>query len=268
MRYVQCSKLSKPTGWGERARVATEAVRAGADPNNYSNIWRELKDGLASLLHDKCWYCESPVDRSDNAVDHFRPKNRVSDAINEHKGYKWLAFEPSNFRYACTFCNSRRLGGNTSGGKADRFPLIDEASRVYIEGSIDQEFPMLLDPCELADWTLLGCHQENGLPCATSADTISRARAEVSIEVYHLDYEPTCKRRHAVAVQLMADMDEAKQLFEILTQNPSRRGDFMRVAERLKKTIDREAPFSGEMHFLMRGQRHSAHPWIQVLLEA
>ena len=136
-----------PTGWLQRAQRATQAVASGAAPNDYDHIWRELKDGLAELLHDKCWYCESPITRSDNAVDHFRPKNCVSDAINQHDGYKWLAFDRFNFRYACTYCNSRRLGVNTAGGKADRFPLIDETSRVYSEGPIDQEYPMLLDPC-------------------------------------------------------------------------------------------------------------------------
>lgn len=265
---MQRSKLSMPTGWLQRAQVAKQAVAAGDDPNNHSNIWRDLKDGLASLLNDKCWYCESPIDRSDNAVDHFRPKNRVSDAINPHVGYRWLAFDPSNFRYACTYCNSRRLGVNTAGGKADRFPLVDEETRVYSEGAIDQEYPMLLDPCDLTDWKLLGCHQENGLPCATSAEDIPKQRAEVSIEVYHLNYEPTCKRRHAAAVQLMADIDDAKRFFELATRDQSRRVDFIKVAERLRQAIDRDAPFSGDMHFLMRGQRHTSHPWIQDLLDA
>lgn len=266
---MQRSKLLMPTGWLQRSQAAVQAVSNGSNPNDYSSVWRELKDGLAGLLFDKCWYCESPVDRSDNAVDHFRPKNRVSDATNQHDGYKWLAFDRSNFRYACTYCNSRRLGVNTKGGKADRFPLVDETYRVYSAAqSIDQESPMLLDPCELTDWKLLGCHQENGMPCATSSDPISKQRAEVSIEVYHLHYEPTCKRRHAIAVQLMADIDEAKRLFELYIHDPSKRCNFIKVAERLRQAIDREAPFSGDMHFLMRGQRHTSHPWIQDLLDA
>lgn len=82
MRYVDRSKLVKPTGWNQRAQTASQAVANGADPNDHGVVWRELKDGLASLLHDKCWYCETHVDRSDNAVDHFRPKNCVSDAAN------------------------------------------------------------------------------------------------------------------------------------------------------------------------------------------
>jgi 5-methylcytosine-specific restriction endonuclease McrA len=249
--------------------MATQAVANGKDPNGRSQIWRDLKDGLAALLYDKCWYCETPIDRSDNAVDHFRPKNRVSDAANPHTGYRWLAFDESNFRYACTYCNSRRkdLESGTAGGKTDRFPLVNEAQRVYTAGSVAAEQPMLLDPCEMSDWRLLGCHQENGHPCATSSNPTDKRRAEASIEIYHLHYEPTCKRRHAAAVQLMADVDEGKHLFELVIQYPNRASDFKAVAARLRRAIDRDSPYSGDMHFLLRGQRSEAHPWIQDLLE-
>lgn len=269
MRYVDRSKLIKPAGWLLKAQAAALAVTAGADPNIHSQVWRDLKDGLADLLHDKCWYCETPVDRSDNAVDHFRPKGRVSDAAHLHTGYRWLAFDSTNFRYACTYCNSRRkdVVGNTAGGKADRFPLVTEANRVYAPGPVTHERPMLLDPCELADWRLLGCQQENGQPCAASDDPIAKQRAETSIEIYHLHYEPTCKRRHTAAVQLMSDVDEGKRLFELVTQDPGHELDFKKVAARLHRAIDRDAPFSGDMHFLLRGQRSEDHPWIQELLE-
>lgn len=269
MRYVDLAKLVLPGGWLGRAQAAAAAVAAGADPEVHAAVWRELKTGLATMLYDKCWYCESPVDRSDNAVDHFRPKNRVGDATNPHPGYRWLAFERSNFRYACTFCNSRRKGvdGGTAGGKADRFPLLNEPQRLYAPGPLAQEQPTLLDPCELNDWRLLGCQQENGQPCAVSSDATERNRAEISIEVYHLHHEPTCKRRHATAVQLIADVAEAKQLFELTTRDPGRADDFKSVAGRIKRAIDRDAPFSGDAHFLLRGQRSADHPWIQDLLE-
>lgn len=270
MRYVDRAKLVKPAGWLARAQKASQAVENGADPNDHSAVWRELKDGLANLLYDKCWYCETAVDRSDNAVDHFRPKGKVSDATKPHAGYRWLAFDEGNFRYACTYCNSRRkdLENGTAGGKADRFPLVNEAHRVYAVGAVAAEQPLLLDPCEISDWRQLGCHQENGQPCATSTDAVAKQRAEASIEIYHLHYEPTCKRRHAVAVQLMADVDEGKRMFELATHDPARTADFKSVAARLRRAIDRESPYSGEMHFLLRGQRSDAHPWIQELLEA
>lgn len=269
MRYVDRTKLIKPVGWNHRAQSASQHVANGGDPNDRDAIWRELKDGLADLLHDKCWFCESPVERSDNAVDHFRPKNKVSDATNPHQGYRWLAFNDSNFRYACTFCNSKRKDqkSGTAGGKADRFPLVNEAQRVYNAGPVTAEQPLLLDPCEISDWRLLGCHQENGAPCATSTNTINKQRAEASIEIYHLHYEPTCKRRHALAVQLLADVDEGKRLFELAIQDPNRVIDFKTYAARLRRAIDRDSPYSGDMHFLLRGQRSNDHPWIQDLLE-
>jgi len=272
MRYVDLDELVMPTAWLQRAETAADAVAAGGDPNDGADVWRELKECLAALLPEKkCWYCETPVDRADNAVDHFRPKNRVSDAAAPHSGYRWLAFRHTNYRYSCTFCNSRRkdVASNTAGGKADRFPLLDESRRASTPDAICEERPTLLDPCDLHDWELLGCGRENGKSCPTRDDDATKKhRAETSIEIYHLDYEPTCKRRHATAVQLLADVEQAKRQFSLASKDPSREGDFKEVAKKVKRAISRRAPFSGEMIFLLRGQRNAEHPWIQGLLEA
>ena len=271
MRYIEQDELKLPDGWLEKAQVAKDAVAAGASPDDYGNIWRELKHALASLFQDKkCWYCESPVDRADNAVDHFRPKGRVGDAAAPHTGYRWLAFDPKNFRYSCTFCNSRRkdVVNGTSGGKADRFPLLNEPGRLYGPGLLHQEKPELLDPCKLGDWELLGCKHENGKPCATSSNPIEIKRANTSIDVYHLDYVPTCNRRHAAAVQVIASVDQAKRLFLKAQTDPDMEIEFTEVARKICKAIDRKADFSGDMIFILRGQRHADHPWIQQLLEA
>jgi hypothetical protein len=267
MRYIDQDQLALPDGWLTRATEAAAAVEAGGDPDTHAEVWRELKDPLAALFPDKkCWYCESQVDRADNAVDHFRPKGRVSDATNPHNGYRWLAFDWRNYRYACTFCNSRRRDvlNKTVGGKADRFPLVEEADRLYAPGPLDQEKPALLDPCELSDWELIGCKQENGKPCAASEDAAARVRVTKSISVYHLDYEPTCKQRHAAAIRLMADVAQAKLLFG----KHGLEEHFKAVAKKIRRAIDRKAPFSGEMIFLLKGQRHEDHPWIQKLMEA
>lgn len=267
MRYIDQDELAVPQGWLAKAQAAATEVANGADPNDFDDVWRALKDALAELFPEKkCWYCESTVDRADNAVDHFRPKGRVSDAVNPHTGYRWLAFDRRNFRYACTFCNSRRkdLVNGTAGGKADRFPLLNEGSRLYAPGPLNQEQPVLLDPCELHDWELIGCQQENGKPCPTSQDHAERYRAEESIAIYHLDYEPTCKQRHSAAIRLMADVEQAKLFFGQQGMNEH----FTAVAKKIRRAIDRKAPFSGDMIFLLKGQRHADHPWIQKLLEA
>jgi hypothetical protein len=265
MRYVNLDDIELPEGWLERAKQAKQAVASGNDPNDHATVWRELKNSLGGLFHDKCWFCETPVTRSDNAVDHFRPKGRVREALRPHPGYRWLAFDQSNFRYSCTFCNSRRKDteGGTIGGKADRFPLMDEASRAYTEEAVCNENPKLLDPCELDDWRLLGCKIENGKPCPTSQDREEIGRAEASIEIYHLHHEPTCKQRLSAARSLLRDVEEAKALHLAGTSRAALKLNFKRILG----AIDDRKPYSGEMRFLLGAERHSDHPWIQELLE-
>jgi hypothetical protein len=269
MRYIDSTRLRLPDGWLNRAAAAAKAIANGEEPNDHAAVWRQLKDGLADLFNDKCWFCEVPVPRSDNAVDHFRPKGRVSDALKNHSGYRWLAFEQSNFRYACTYCNSQRrdLDGGTAGGKADRFPLLDETQRVYAQSSLASERPILLDPCEIGDWRLLGCMKENGKPCAASDASEQRKRAEISIEIYHLHHEPTCKFRHSEAVKLLSDIEEAKNLFIATQSDATQEPAFKKVARRILKAIHFESPFSGDMRFLLSGERDQNHSWIQNLLE-
>jgi hypothetical protein len=62
----------------------------------------------------------------------------------------------------------------------------------------------------------------------------------------------------------MSDVEQAKRLFG----QPNMDEEFSSVAKKIKRAISRRAPYSGEMIFLLRGQRHADHPWIQKLLEA
>lgn len=270
MRYIDLNKVRMPDGWLARAQNAKKLVMEGASPDDFSSVWRELKSAMSIISDNKCWYCESPVDRDDNAVDHFRPKNRVYEALNPHQGYRWLAFDKDNFRFACTYCNSRRLDlvYGTAGGKADKFPLIDESKRVYLCGSVDDENPKLLDPCEIDDCELLGCMQENGRPCSSTENPLEKQRVQTSIEIYHLDREATCMRRHSILVGLVSDILEGKRLFDIFQTDPTKRKDFLIVAKRIQATINKDAPYSGEMRYLLRGQRSPDHTWMQKLLEA
>ncbi|HYI12064.1 MAG TPA: hypothetical protein VEK57_23630 [Thermoanaerobaculia bacterium] len=270
MRYVDVTVVLLPNGWLARAQVAQQAVAAGADPNDYAHIWRELKDALADRLHDKCWYCEAKVPRSDNCVDHFRPKNRVSDAAQQHGGYRWLAFDLENFRYSCTFCNCRRkdLESGTSGGKADRFPLIDETTRVYAPGPVHSENVSLLDPCQIDDWSLLGCFEENGRPCPATNDTGEIARVEISIDVYHLAHEALSRDRHRAAVDLLSMVRMAKELFPRAQAPGEVRDQLNKHLRRIRQFVDRTAPYSGEMLYLLRGQRSEHHPWVQKIIDA
>lgn len=273
MRYIDIDDLLLPDGWYVRADAATEAVANGADPNDHGQIWRDLKDHLADLFPEKkCWFCESEIDRSDNAVDHFRPKNRVSDAKNEHLGYRWLAFVKDNYRYACTFCNSKRKDMDTgeTAGKSDRFPLLNESKRAYL--STDdwrKENPVLLDPCDPYDWKFIGCKRENGKPLPNAADGSNDfRRASESIEIYHLHYSATSRRRHTQSINLCNEVDEAKKKFSLAQFNSIYENDFKKSSKKLRKLIDRKSPFSGEMIYLLKTLRDPSHPWITTLIES
>ncbi|HWO33074.1 MAG TPA: hypothetical protein VNO32_30120, partial [Candidatus Acidoferrum sp.] len=114
--------------------------------NARSSVWRSAEQALRLASHGKCWYCESSQDRSDKPVDHFRPKNKVFEAEG-HPGYWWLAFDWTNYRYSCTYCNSKRrdIEGRTEGGKHDHFPII--APPPHARSDADpQDRAKLLDP--------------------------------------------------------------------------------------------------------------------------
>lgn len=114
----------------------------------------EVKKCLNELFHYKCAYCESyfgatqPVD-----IEHFRPKSAVLVGDQLRKpGYYWLAAKWENLLPSCSDCNRPRTQevGNQKPqvqGKANQFPISNEASRAESPGQEDREQRLLLDPC-------------------------------------------------------------------------------------------------------------------------
>jgi len=179
VRYINIDELESrlPSGWEERAENALQQLRAFSPGkqrtqfiDNHSSLWVELKPLLEGLSYQKCWYSESRNVGSDNAVDHFRPKNRVAEIKDGsvQDGYWWLAFSWNNLRFSCTFCNSLRTHPATAevGGKQDHFPLLDERKRVFSEGDdLSLEEPELLDPTSTSDTSMIWFSQDgNAVP--------------------------------------------------------------------------------------------------------
>lgn len=106
MRRIDLHQISGDAAWDAKAAAEKAKVVAGSPVSKCQAIWSDVKDRLKKVSNGKCWYCESRQERSDNAVDHYRPKSV----------YPWLAYELSNFRYACTYCNSIRRNQQTGGG--------------------------------------------------------------------------------------------------------------------------------------------------------
>jgi uncharacterized protein (TIGR02646 family) len=170
--------------WIESAnRLRTELDAAPGAPerkkiiDDNGDVWRDLKPTLRTIADTKCWYCETKADRSDNAVDHFRPKSY----------YWWLAFDWKNFRYSCTFCNSRRRDPDSDqvGGKQDNFPLAGGSARATGPATVRDEDPLLLDPFVYDDHRLIW-FDETGLTKAhpsREGDTDVELRNKASVDL-------------------------------------------------------------------------------------
>lgn len=258
MRCINTTPLCCPPGWEARAAVAKhEAGDNLTEIKKRSIIWRELKDSLADLSHDKCWYCEIKQERSDNAVDHFRPKSL----------YPWLAFEKGNYRYSCTYCNSGRknpASGETE-GKDDSFPLLDEAKRATAPGQESRESPILLDPAKTQDPGLLDFY-EDGRPCASQPDhEMRKRRAEMSIKTYHLDHPDIVEKRRVLAADIKAKIREADALFpQCDTGNPAVDDAFAGLIRVLSSAISETAELSAFARKMVAGARDIV--WVEELL--
>lgn len=258
MRCINNVLINCPDGWDARATQAqVEAGNDLSEINKLSVVWRELKAPLADLSYDKCWYCEVKQERSDNAVDHFRPKSL----------YPWLAFEKSNFRYCCTYCNSRRKNPKTGEmeGKSNGFPLFNEAQRAAAPGQETHEDPIFLDPCRTQDPGFLDFY-DDGRPCARHPDHQKRKeRAETTIKAYHLDHPDLIEKRRALAAEIKANIQRADQLFDLCDAgNPAIDSAFDGLIGALSKAISETAELSAFARKIVAGVREKV--WVETLL--
>lgn len=266
-----------PAGWEQQAQQATNDVTAAqpenrsAEVNGRSQVWRDLKDALKQASHGKCWYCESIDSRSDNAVDHFRPKNAVAECPG-FDGYWWLAFKRENYRFSCTFCNCHRIDQSTGngGGKADHFPLRDEARRAKSPAhNLDDEEPMLLDPLASADPGHLWFDADGQAvpsPICGELSSYPHKRAEVSIRLFHLNHPGIVDQRKALCSELRRRVQDADRYFKKYHDGDgTARGAFDDAIRDLKAGLAGNAAHSGTARALLMGLR-GTHPVVEMVL--
>jgi 5-methylcytosine-specific restriction endonuclease McrA len=269
-----------PSGWKEKAQKALEAVRAAAAIGDrdkakalerYSGVWRDpgLKQALADLSYHKCWYCEGHDLRSDGVVDHFRPKARVF-GVASHPGYWWLAFAPSNFRYCCTYCNSRRidLATGRGGGKQDQFPLFDEKTRAYPEDAGNGEKVILLDPVKAADTILLYFGDDGEVQSRHPKGPTWRAeRVKISIDVYHLNHTDLIEARLELLNRIRNSIDLGKTFYSAWQHGDDKAEiAFNSALDSLKQLVTDRAEFSTAARDMIKGMREEDHRWIDDIL--
>lgn len=281
MRYINPKEVQKrlPADWEAKARRALDKVKA--KPENErplavtrrAVVWQKLKGILEEISHTKCWYCESIQERSDNVVDHYRPKSRNQDdpnVLGEHQGYWWLAFDWKNYRYSCTYCNSRRTDPTTgkSGGKHDSFPLFNPSETALSDtDDYTLEQPMLLDPTVATDPTLLSFESDGRVVPRYKEEDYPRyyQRARVSIDLYHLDYYKSKERRQVLYNDVKQLVEDGNIYFRRAANGDATVAHaFEQVVRKLMIFIQPEAEFSAAaVVFLDRLSFEDDNSWVR-----
>jgi uncharacterized protein (TIGR02646 family) len=284
MIYINLRKIENKIGkdWQSRADEALKLIE-GLPPdrrlegiNSHAAIWQDLKPILDEFLDGKCWYCESRQDRSDNPVDHFRPKGRVAECKDStYYGYWWLAFKWTNYRFSCTYCNSKRKDIETGicGGKHDHFPLFNEDKRARNkDDNIKLEEPYLLDPTDILDPGLLGFDQTGMVVPMYSIEKNKRhhLRAAESIKIYNLNLSKTIKRRNGLYRYIERKIADGDQFYERYLTDQTQDTDILQalrgIMDDLKDLLDEKAEFSAAAKAYLRGFRTSDREWLNMIL--
>jgi uncharacterized protein (TIGR02646 family) len=296
MRYVDLTEveLDLPDDWTARvekakssveratetARKKAESLKMSSDEvevevrkaraksiNTQSDVWSYAGKILREAMHGKCWYCETYESRSDMPVDHFRPKNSVVECNGKHSGYWWLAFEWTNYRFSCTYCNSRRSGCGTSGGKQDHFPLLDPDTRAWTEvDDLGKEMLELLDPCDPDDPKLLVFAESGGATCIGDGPTSSACRrVETSIRLYHLDHVRLRRERKRIAIKIRQKVQTIKALDAQGQLTAPEKNLRKEALKEIIRCVRSKTPFCSAARCYLSGFRDL--PWVPGILE-
>lgn len=143
MRYIDISKL--------------DILKLQQRVNDKRN-WKCIKDDLACLSNNMCWYCEHYVTSTGYPeVDHWRPK-----CI-----YGWLEYDVCNYIYTCKACNNK---------KHESFPLKNDENRATcLSDNINLEEPLFLDPRNKDDIKSVS-YDESGILVAKKENAIEKVK--------------------------------------------------------------------------------------------
>jgi hypothetical protein len=183
----------------KETKILVESAASGKSLKFKSRIWKKLKPFLEDLFHKKCAYCEGIYEGGTwPDVEHYRPKAKVTFDRNQkntvkitdshgnsidHPGYYWLSYDWRNLLLSCSKCNSGK-------GKMNQFPIAGKRA-CRREDSLDQEKPLLINPCKEKT---PGDHITFGIKGTIIGKT---EKGKATIKICNLDREElqTCRQR-------------------------------------------------------------------------
>lgn len=211
---------------GDHYRLASD-VRVGRRVPVNSNFWldKAVRSSLQNLFHNKCAFCEAPLQASSAEVDHFRPLANAQNPTRKQQSpdhYGWFAYEWRNLLYVCVSCN--RAKANLFPVNGPRAPVLcswDEAQKI--------ERCELLDPCSVQSWRHLAFGWDGLVSGKTSA-------GKITISLLALNRPELVEaRRNSFSECLQAAR-------EIPASSPDRSSIGL---SQLRALLSPEAPFSG-----------------------
>lgn len=259
--------LNGPDSKGSRERAAALVAQAAGRKTKFK-AYREsdVVLTLREMFNKKCAYCEfnyaagSPED-----IEHFRPKGAV--VINGQltkPGYYWLAAEWSNLLPSCIDCNRKRskefaVPNQASSGKANLFPVVDEAHRwrSHTAPNVNEQ-PLLLNPCD--DYPDQHLEFLNDGLVRAVADTAGNPspKGETSIEVFGLLRHDLVEQRAAKQLMIRAAIERALEAAEIAedTDDITRREKWLNLSANLlmdaRAHLDPRQPYRAASEAIFR----------------
>ena len=146
----------------EKKKELIEAYREDPESAKPGDFYREFKQELRNSHNGLCAYCEAKVRGHPGDVEHYRPKNKVTDLSGaevfvdhaergriQHPGYFWKAYDWDNLLLSCSHCNGSYYHDTEDGqkkfGKLNMFH-VDGARAFDPDHDLDDEEPRLLNP--------------------------------------------------------------------------------------------------------------------------
>lgn len=266
MIFIDLENNPPPLDWIERAEGLTQqliaapniaAKNAIIDANE--DIWKDLKNHLASLSNQKCWYTESINSGAHCHVDHFRPKKEAKDEDgNMTDGYWWLAFDWMNYRFSGPASNVR---------KKSYFHVITSRASNYGDNCNIEDI-LFIDPIKVRDPECLAFDNEGRVkPKDTVTTSRNYKRADYSIRRLNLNAPSLIDKRkdkYRKASVLLMHLNNKIQL-QAVTWDQSRENEIETGFRELIQMCSRTSEFSATVKFCLKS---SPYDWAKEIVIA
>ena len=212
-------------------------------------VWVSFRPHFERIYGRKCWYTESQNPGTDDDIDHYRPKGRLT-GDPQHGGYWWEALNWRNFRLSCHHANRLRTNPETEEvyGKGSWFPLLDEADRCELpRDDLAREMPTILDPTNPEDTALLTFDQDGRVALATNfaGDGDAKRRFSDSRKYLHLDWPAITEARQELYTQIYQKVLQGDQARDRLSRADSTARHWLRaIASELIDVAGHLKPYS------------------------